>query len=198
MRRLVLLFMSLCLAFSLASCQLLRPHSLVYQVTGGSYQLNTGWPGKPQQLLQQVQFKSANTNHEFLLSVQLQAEQLLLVALSPVGHELWRVQLTADGQLQHQGIAPFSERAFALRLLAEMQWSLWPVAQVSPNLQGLQLTEKAGVRQVFGIAGSHVGSQHQQPILQISGGGVPVVGQVTVLQQADYQLTLTTLEQDFL
>lgn len=194
MRQLILFGFSVFMTLCVASCQLLSAKGLVYQVGGGSYQLNSGWPGKPQQLLQQVQFKTANTTQEFLLSVQLQSEQLLLVALSPVGHELWRVQLTAAGQLQHQGIAPFSERSFALRLLAEMQWSLWPVAQVNPNLQGLQLIEKAGLRQVFGIAAG----QEQQPILHISGGGVLAVGQVTVLKQADYQLTLTTLEQDFL
>jgi hypothetical protein len=191
MRCLVLLWLSLCLALSLASCQLLPAHGLVYQVAGGSYQLSSGWPGKPQQLLQQVQFKSATTTQQFLLSVQMLPEQLLLVALSPVGHELWRVQLSADGQLQHQGVAPFSERTFALRLLAEMQWSLWPVAQIQPRLQGLQLTEQAGLRQVLDPV-------QQQAILQISGGGVLAVGQVTVLQQADYQLTLTTLEQEFL
>jgi hypothetical protein len=191
MRCLVLLWLSLCLALSLASCQLLPAHGLVYQVAGGSYQLSSGWPGKPQQLLQQVQFKSATTTQQFLLSVQMLPEQLLLVALSPVGHELWRVQLSADGQLQHQGVAPFSERTFALRLLAEMQWSLWPVAQIQQRLQGLQLTEQAGLRQVLDPV-------QQQAILQISGGGVLAVGQVTVLQQADYQLTLTTLEQEFL
>lgn len=193
MRGLVLFIISFGL-LSLAACQMHPPTGLVYQVAGGSYSLNTGWPGQPQQLLQQVQFKTASTSHEFLLSVQLQPTQLLLVALSPVGHELWRVQLVADGQLQHQGVAPFSERAFALRLLAEMQWSLWPLTDVRTNMQGLQLTEQAGIRQVAG----NTAVTRQQPILQIRGGGVPVVGQVTVLQQADYQLTLTTLEQEFL
>jgi hypothetical protein len=185
MRNLVLLLWLGCLA----SCQLKPEQDLVYQVADGSYQLRTTWPGQPQQLLQQVRFSSVNSNQEFMLSVQLLPEQLLLVALSPVGHELWRVQLTADGQLLHQGIEPFSERAFALRLLAEMQWSLWPVVQVMSGLDGIQLIEQSGSRQVLSKSKS---------LLRITGAGVLAVGQITVLQQADYQLTLTTLEQEFL
>lgn len=185
MRNLVLLLWLGCLA----SCQLKPEQGLVYHVADGSYQLRTVWPGKPQQLLQQVRFSSANSNQEFLLSVQLLPEQLLLVALSPVGHELWRVQLTADGQLLHQGIVPFSDRAFALRLLAEMQWSLWPIGQIIPGLDGIQLIEQSGSRQVL---------LKNKPLLQITGAGVLAVGEMTVLQQADYQLTLTTLEQEFL
>lgn len=185
--RLVLLLL---LALGLSACQLWPKPPLYYAFGGGGYQLLTQWPGPSQQLLQQVQFKTAQQQQEFLLSVQLLPEQMLLVALSPLGQELGRVELTAGGRLQQQGQAPFSEPAFAVQLLAQMQWSLWPVAAIQPRLSGLLLQEKQQHRVLL--------NDQLQQLLVIQGAGSPVAGQITDITQQHYQLRLTTLQQDFL
>lgn len=186
MRLTVLLLLSL----GLSGCQLWQQRSLYYSYAGGGYQLLTRWPGAAQQLLQQVHFQTDATQQEFLLSVQLEPEQILLVALSPLGHELGRVTLTAAGQLQLQGQAPFSERAFALQLLAQMQWSVWPQAAVEAQLDDLQLRQQQQQRFVLDKTGNTV--------LLIDGAGVLAAGQVTEISQRQYRLRLTTLQQDFL
>lgn len=184
------LVLVLLLSLSLSACQLWPQAQLYYPYAGGGYQLLTQWAGRPQQLLQQVQFQQGTVQQEFLFSVQLLPDQILLVALSPLGQELGRVELTRDGRLQQQGIKPFSEPAFAVQLLAQMQWSLWPVAAVQPQFKGLRLQEQQQQRQVL--------DRNLQTVLQISGAGSLATGQVTEIKQQHYQLRLITLQQDFL
>lgn len=180
----------LLLTLALSACQLWQQGPLYYPYAGGGYQLQTRWPGPSQQLLQQVQFAAGARQQEFLLSVQLLPEQILLVALSPLGHELGRVELTAGGRLQQQGQAPFSDRSFAVQLLAQMQWSLWPLTQIQPGLDDLQITQQQQQRLLL--------DKNAQAVLTINGAGPLTTGQVTEISQPDYRLRLTTVQQDFL
>ncbi|TXH94993.1 MAG: DUF3261 domain-containing protein [Rheinheimera sp.] len=185
MRRLTIL-----LVFWLSACQLLPRSNMVYQLDGGHYRLQTHWPGPAQQILQQVVFTTAGQHHEFLLSAQLDAQQMLLVGLSPLGQELWRIELTSDGQLLTAGIQPFADKRFAVQLLAQMQWSLLPLPDIQPQLRALTLTDMPNQRQVKNADG--------QTVLTIEGAGEIAVGKTYRIFDGNFELSIVTLERELL
>ncbi len=185
MRRLAIL-----LALLLSACQLLPGSELVYQRDGGYYLLQTRWQGPAQQVLQHVNFTAAGRQHEFLLSAQFDATQMLLVGLSPLGHELWRIVLTPDGQLTASGIQPFANSRFAVQLLAQMQWSLLPLPAIQPHLHALTMQQLSTQRQLKNADGSTV--------LTIDGAGDIAVGHTLRIHDSQFELRIETLEQELL
>lgn len=183
MQRLVLILL-LCLS----GCQSLPENQLIYQRDGGRYALHTQWKGPAQQLLQQVTFTGAGQQQEFLLSVQLDTQQMLLVGLSPLGHELWRITLTPDGELVSTGIQPFADRRFALQLVAQMQWSLLPLQDVQAHLSALTMKELPQQRQLIDASGAIV--------LTIDGPGELAVGKTIRVRDSNFELNIVTLERD--
>jgi hypothetical protein len=156
----------------------------------GYYQLLDSWPGEAQQLLQQVVWRDANQQRQFVLSALLQPDSMLLVAVSPLGQELWRLNYHRGHQLSVAGIAPFNQPQFAKRLLAEMQLALLPHSLLQPRLKALTLQERDAQRWLRRRDGSTV--LHIQQAAQLQPGAQ------IVLQAGAYQLQITTLQQDFL
>lgn len=157
---------------------------------GGYFQLLDSWPGAPQQLVQQLHWQSNERQQQFLLTALLQDDGYLLVALSPLGHELWRLQYGRGHQLTVSGIAPFNQPDFARRLLAEMQLALLDQTVLSSRLQTLSLRQQNGLRQVLRNDGS--------VLLSIRQAGQLTVGSGITLSNAGYQLQINTIQQDLL
>lgn len=178
------------LAFLLSSCHVLPDSELFYQRDGGSYTLHTRWQGPAQQVLQQVTFTADGQRHEFLLSAQFDSTQILLVGLSPIGQELWRIALTPDGQLAATGIQPFANSRFAVQLLAQMQWSLLPLSDIQSHLRSLTLQQLSSQRQLKNSNGVTV--------LTIDGVGDIAVGNILRIHDSQFELSIETLEQELL
>lgn len=186
MSRLSLIFILL-----LSGCQLLvsEPDSRVALGTG-YYQLSDSWPGPAQQLLQQASWTDGTEQHQFTISALLRADMTLLVALSPMGQELWRVQYQRGHQLSVSGIAPFNQPQFAKFLLAQMQLALLGSEQLSSRLHALTLEQDSNSREVRDKTG--------KAVLQINQPQQLGQGQAITISTAAYSLTITTLQQDFL
>ena len=186
MSRLSLIFILL-----LTGCQLLtvKPDSQVPLGTG-YYQLSDSWPGPAQQLLQQASWTDGTEQHQFTISALLRSDVTLLVALSPMGQELWRVQYQQGHRLSVSGIAPFNQPQFARLLLAQMQLALLGSAQLSGRLHALTLEQDSSSRVVLDDKGNTV--------LQIAQPQQLGPGQTITITATAYSLKITTLQQDFL
>lgn len=179
------------LIWFVTGCQQLPDHTApgAVQLGGGQYLLADHWPAQPQQLLQNVVWSDNTQQHHFLISLLLTSEQMLLVAISPLGQELWRMQYQTGHQLNVSGIAPFSEPAFARQLLAQMQLALFDAAELTPRLQQLQLTQQdATTRAIVAANGSLV--------LSITAPANITPGQTIGITAPAYQLQITTLQQE--
>ena len=186
MSRLSLIFILL-----LSGCQLLvsEPDSRVALGTG-YYQLSDSWPGPAQQLLQQASWSDGTEQHQFTISALLRADVTLLVALSPLGQELWRVQYQQGHRLSVSGIAPFNQPQFARLLLAQMQLALLGSAQLSGRLHALKLEQDSSSRVVL--------DDKDNTVLQIAQPQQLGPGQTITITATAYSLKITTLQQDFL
>lgn len=187
-------FRIIALIWLLAGCQQLpdqtaMPGAVLFG--GGQYLLADYWPAQPQQLLQNVVWSDKTQQHHFLINLLLTSEQMLLVAISPLGQELWRLQYQAGHQLTVSGIAPFSEPEFARQLLAQMQLALFNVEELTPRLQQLQLTQPDNnTRALFTADGNQ--------LLMITAPASFSPGQNIHIMAPAYQLTITTLQQELL
>ena len=157
---------------------------------GGHYQLIDYWPGAPQQLVQQLSWQDDTRQQQFLLTALLQADGYLLVALSPLGHEMWRLQYQRGHQLTASGMAPFNQPEFARRLLAEMQLALLQQPLLAGRLQGLTLRQKDDQRQLLRNDGS--------VLMTIMQAGQLQPGKQIQLSSQTYKLQINTLQQDLL
>ena len=157
---------------------------------GGHYQLVDYWPGAPQQLVQQLSWQDETRQQQFLLTALLQPDGYLLVALSPLGHEMWRLQYQRGHQLTVAGMAPFNQPEFARRLLAEMQLALLPQPLLAGRLQTLTLRQQDDQRQLLASDGS--------VLLTITQAGQLAPGKQVQLNSQSYQLQINTLQQDLL
>ncbi|SEH66187.1 Protein of unknown function [Rheinheimera pacifica] len=189
------LILALCLLL-LSGCQQWRTPAAKgwVMLDGGYYQLLDNWPGRPQQLLQQVSWRDEQQQQQFVLSVLLTADSILLVALSPIGQELWRLHYQPQHQLTLSGIAPFNQPEFTKRLLAEMQLALLDSDVVTPRLQGLTLTE----HEIDNGTERHISHVSGKLILQIHHSAQISTAVPITLKGRHYQLQITTLQQDFL
>ncbi|MEH8017131.1 DUF3261 domain-containing protein [Rheinheimera muenzenbergensis] len=187
-RRVIL---AICLLL-LSGCQQWRlpPAAGWVALDAGHFQLLDSWPGAPQQLVQQLHWQDGERQQQFLLTVLLQADGYLLVALSPLGHEIWRMQYSRGHQLNVTGMPPFNQPQFARRLLAEMQLALLQPSFLTGRLQQLSLRQQDGVRRLLRSDGSVV--------LSITQAGLLQPGSQIGLSSTGYQLQITTLQQELL
>lgn len=185
---LILLLLSACQSKQLAELQ-----KTTVEFSSGYYQLYPGWPAPAQQLLQHIVWQSDDQSREFLLSAMLTEEQVLLVATSVLGQELWRLQYNRSGIIQLTGIAPFNQPIVARRILAEMQLALLPVELLQPGLHNLKLTEQTDL-----MYQRYLIDQNGQPLLHILWQGTPEPRHKVEVRQQNYQLTITTLQKDIL
>lgn len=157
---------------------------------GGYYQLQDSWSGKPQQLVQQLSWHSGEQQQQFILTALLQPQGYLLIALSPLGHELWRLNYQQGHKLTVTGIAPFNQPQFARRLLAEMQLALLPMQQVAPHLRNLQVTQHQDIRYILRTDDS--------VLFTIADAEAKTPHQAIRFTADNYTLHITTLQQDLL
>lgn len=166
-----------------------RPDAGWVALGTGYYQLADSWPGAKQQLVQQVNWQQGEQQQQFLLTLLLQDDGYLLVALSPIGQELGRLQYQRGHKLSVSGVAPFNQPGFARRLLAEMQLALLSDAQLAGRLHGLTLQQQH----------NRIISQNDgRVLLQIAPLIAPAAGQQIQVSAEHYQLQILTLQQDFL
>jgi hypothetical protein len=185
------LILTFCLVL-LSGCQQWRAPAAAGWVAldGGQFQLMDSWPGAPQQLVQQLHWQNNQHQQQFLLTALLQSDGYLLVALSPLGHELWRLQYSQGHQLSLSGIAPFNQPDFARRLLAEMQLALLEQSLLNSRLQNLRLRQHAGERLVL--------RKDDSVLLRITRPQQLAAGNEITVSSAGYQLKITTLQQELL
>lgn len=156
----------------------------------GYYQLIDTWPGPAQQLVQQVSWSNGTQQHQFIVSVLLQNDAMLLVAISPLGQELWRLHYGAGHHMTLTGIAPFNQPVFATRLLAEMQLALFNQHVLASRLRGLSIEQHENRRVLI--------DQQHNTVLQIDNPQQLGIGEIITLRGQDYNLQIITLQQDFM
>lgn len=180
------------LVMLLGGCQLQRSidRDLV-AINTGYYQLDDAWSKPAQQLLQQVIWSDTEHNkHEFMVSVLLQPDQTMLLAISPLGQELWRIQYQTGHQLTVSGIAPFNQPNFAKLLLTQMQLAMYDLPHLQSRLTGINIKQVQNKRLIY--------DTKDQIIIEIDQAEHIGPGQSMQIKTADYQLYITTLQQDFL
>lgn len=182
---------SLIFILLLSGCQLAPPAQQGWAPLGqGYYQLLDHWPGPERQLLQQAQWQNERITQQFLLSALLKHDTMLLVALSPLGQELWRLEYQRGHQLQVSGMAPFNQPEFARQLLAQMQLALLDETVLKQRLQGLRLQQSSTARTLYDKDG--------KLLLTVTNAGQLQAGNEIQIDADSYRLRITTLQQDFL
>lgn len=174
-------------AFLLSACQLL-PDSAdprVQLAADVQLQLQSSWSGPATQTLHQVIW--SHPEHEsrtLLVSSLLSADQIVIVGLSPLGQELWRVELGTKQPLTVTGIAPFDQPQLARAIVADMQLQRWPLVELQSHLQGASITATEHGRRVVSDDKQLIWSARTE-------------AEVTILQHhsAGYSLQLRTLEE---
>ncbi|CAM3693175.1 DUF3261 domain-containing protein [Rheinheimera salexigens] len=187
MYRVILMF-----ALLLSGCQSKPAPDAGWTAFGkGYYQLSDAWPGQSQQILQQVIWlDEQQQQQQFIISALLQPEAVLLIAISPLGQELWRLNYQPDHQLTVSGMAPFNQPEFAKTLLAQMQIALFSEEKVRSRLLQLTIQQSANERGLYDKDGKQ--------LLQITNSAQLAVGQSITITAPIYSLKITTLQQDFL
>lgn len=171
----------------LSGCQLLPTSAdpRVQLAANVHLELQTSWYGSATQTLHQVIWSHPeHQSRTMLVSSWLSAEQIVMVGLSPLGQELWRVELGAQQPLKVTGIAPFDQPELAQAIVADMQLQRWPLAGLQNHLQGASITASENGRRVISDDKQLVWSARTE-------------GDVTLLQHhsAGYSLQLRTLEE---
>lgn len=167
-----------------AGCQSIGGRSVQIPVANGDYQLQYGWPKEPVQLWQNVEWQNEQQQRTFMVSALFKHDRLLLIALSPFGHELFRSELSRAGGITFKGSEAFNDARMALQVWADLQMALWPLASVNANLTGgsLQATQTGRELWSNGQLQWSLSSENksQQRVIQNKTMG--------------YELTITTLE----
>ncbi|WP_417435398.1 DUF3261 domain-containing protein [Idiomarina abyssalis] len=172
----------------LAGCQSLSGHSVQVPVADGSYQLQHSWPEKPVQLWQKVEWQKGQQQRTFMVSAVFDNERLLLVALSPLGHELFRSEITQANGLSFKGSEAFDDARLALQVWADLQMALWPLDFVNSNLDGMSLQTTQTKRELW----------HNGQLLWSAANDDASLQRVIQNKSMGYQLVITTLEYELL
>lgn len=155
----------------------------------GYYSLQWQWPGEPVQIWQDIRWSpkaQQAKNREFVVSVLLENERLLLVALSPLGNELFRSELTASGH-RFKGSEFLEEPRVALQVWTDLQLSLWPLETVNAHLSSLTLKQTSSRRTIT----------DNGELIWSSGVQMNTNGKIQN-NQRDYELTVNTLQYEVL
>jgi len=179
---------SLFLVMTVVACQTLGRHSVNVPVGDGSYQLQYSWPGEPVQLWQKVEWQKGEQQRTFMVSAVFERKRLLLVALSPLGHELFRSELSRANGVNFNGSDAFDDSRLALQVWADLQMALWPLDSVNANAANMSLQATPTQRefwrdgQLFWSSSNN--DANQKRVIQNKSKG--------------YQLLITTLEYELL
>ena len=176
--------------FAVAGCATLGSKDrLQVPVGAGYYSLQWQWPGEPLQVWQEVRWSQKAEqvkNREFVVSVLLESERLLLVALSPLGNELFRSELTASGH-SFKGSDFLDEPKLALQVWADLQLALWPLETVNAHMSSGALQRENGRRNL----------RDDGELVWSSGVTMNTSGTIENKQRG-YELTVNTLQYDVL
>lgn len=174
-------------ALLLSGCQTLptSTNPKVQLAENVQLELQSSWNGPATQTLHQVLWSHPEQESRTLLvSSLLSAEQIVMVGLSPLGQELWRVELGKQQPITVTGIAPFDQPQLARAIVADMQLQRWPLAELQRHLQGASITATANGRRVISDDKQLIWSARTE-------------ADITILQHhsAGYSLQLRTLEE---
>jgi hypothetical protein len=176
--------------FAVAGCATLGSKDRLQVPVGtGYYSLQWQWPGEPLQMWQEVRWSQKAEqvkNREFVVSVLLENERLLLVALSPLGNELFRSELTASGH-SFKGSDFLDEPWLALQVWADLQLSLWPLEAVNAHMSSSALQPENGRRNL----------RDDGELVWSSGVTMNTRGTIENKQRG-YELMINTLQYDVL
>lgn len=189
--QLVLSLKNVCLLLVVAlvaGCQSLSGQSVQVPVAGGNYQLQHSWPEKPVQLWQKVEWQKGEQQRIFMVSAVFEHDRLLLVALSPLGHELFRSELGSANGITFKGSKAFNDSRLAMQVWADLQMALWPLDSVNSNLEGMSLQATQTKRELW-YNGQLLWSSSNDDVSQ---------QRVIQNKSMGYQLTITTLEYELL
>lgn len=176
--------------FAVAGCTALGSKDRLQVPVGtGYYSLQWQWPGEPLQVWQEVRWSQKAEqvkNREFVVSVLLESERLLLVALSPLGNELFRSELTASGH-SFKGSDFLDEPKLALQVWADLQLALWPLETVNVHMSSGELQRENGRRNL----------RDDGELVWSSGVTMNTSGTIENKQRG-YELTVNTLQYEVL
>ena len=176
--------------FAVVGCAALGSKDRLQVPVGtGYYSLQWQWPGEPLQMWQEVRWSQKAEqvkNREFVVSVLLENERLLLVALSPLGNELFRSELTASGH-SFKGSDFLDEPKLALQVWADLQLALWPLETVNDHMSSGELQRENGRRNL----------RDDGELVWSSGVTMNTSGTIENKQRG-YELTVNTLQYDVL
>ncbi|WP_157980779.1 DUF3261 domain-containing protein [Pseudidiomarina salinarum] len=117
-------------------------------------QLLKHWPHTPVQQLHQVTWSHpAYMPRTMLVTSALDVSRVLLIGLSPLGQELWRVKMTPGSPLQTSGLEPFNQPQLAKAVVADMQLHQWPVPSLQQQLKGGYINQISNKRTVINAKG---------------------------------------------
>lgn len=147
----------LLVATLVASCQIAPKQQKLAVSLGGtsSLQLQTQWFEEPVQQLQQITWRHPeHPVQTMLVSSVLKATGIVLVGLSPLGQELWRVELVPGRPPTIRGIEPFSQPQLAKAMVADMQLHLWPLTHLQNRLEYARVQDNGQQRTVTNLHGN--------------------------------------------
>lgn len=178
------------LLVSLTGCAALSSTApLRVPVGGGFYSLQWQWPNEPVQVWQKVSWSQnaeQTKSREFIVSALFESQRLLLVALSPLGNELFRSELSATGHT-FTGSDFLNDPKLALQVWADLQLSLWPRETVSSHLSNVILTQTPKQRKLL----------DNEKVVWSSRVKINTGGKVEN-KLRDYELTVNTLQYEVL
>lgn len=182
------LWLVLLLVVLVAGCQVIPDARPEVPYGNGRMQIQHSWPHADLQLLQHAVFDTESERREFLISTYFQQQQLLVIALTLTGHELFRVTLTTDS-IQVSGQERLPDPRLPLRLVAEMQLTLLPADSLNKRLTKLNIEDsddKGWKRVVY--------QDSQVPVLTIEANVAPLEADVVHITHAHYTIQIATLE----
>ncbi|MDV6316392.1 DUF3261 domain-containing protein [Idiomarina sp. HP20-50] len=177
---------ALFLIMIVAGCQSLGGQSVQVPVAEGHYQLQYSWPKAPVQLWQKVEWQKGEEQRTFMVSSVFESDRLLLVALSPLGYELFRSGLSNANGLTFKGSKVFNDSRLALQVWSDLQLALWPLKSINANLTGATLQASQSRREIW----------HNGQLLWSSTNENRNLQRVIQNNPMGYQLTITTLEHE--
>lgn len=182
MSRLIII---LAVVTTLVACSTTPQPSSPRQVPLGSgfYTLYAGSPGEPTYSLHQIVWRGEE-ERELLLHLEEYPDRIQLAGISAGGQAIFEVHLR-PGELSVEGVEEFNQPQVMALMLAQMQLSRLPEAQVRAQLQGLNLETSEHERRLFDSRGNLV--------LRVR-----YAGSETVIEHSDYSVQVQLLEQEAL
>lgn len=147
----------------------------------GLFNLYAGAPGPATYSLHQVTWEGEE-ERQLLLHLEEYPDRIQLAGLTAGGQALFEAHLR-PGELSVEGVEQFNEPRLMAMMLAQMQISRLPEAEVRSQLQGLQLEVTSNQRRLLNGNGELVMR-------------VRYLEEETVIEYDDYQVRVRLLEEE--